>query len=165
MNLGILLRYDISFSDVIEELASYDIALWVGVAVGVAIFVVEIILIKQKVILSRREKQIDKAKMLGNVVTAEAICQNYNRRGGKGTGDDLYHCVYEYTVDGVKRRYAIAQSGHYPPRNITLYYISNPRNVFSVYDHDKIEVLQKILIYLIPLLTTILVMYLLGWEG
>ena len=150
---------DITFQEVLEHWASYGIGFWIAIIAGIAVFVVEIKLAKRGVILSNRDKRIEKAKKAGHMIKAEAIYQNYKRRGGKGsgTGDDLYHCVYEYTVDGVKRRYVVAQSGHYPPRTITLYYLSNPKRVFSSYDHNKKDIVQGFLLYLIPLLVIYLV--------
>lgn len=104
-----------------------------AIAFGIvgAIFITPIFIFLRKLFYGPfiNKKLVEKAKSKGNIVTARFVkhydAYDYNRNGkyqvnGKEIG------VYEYEVNGRKYKFrSISINGL--PREITLYYLNNPR--------------------------------------
>ena len=152
----------VTFSEVIEYIVGLGIPLWAGVITFIVVFAIEISLTKRGAILSNNNRRIERAKDAGHIIPAKMVRRSYKTRG-----DDnhrMYYCTYEYEVNGKRRVYNITNNTAYPPESITLYYASNPKRVFSEYDNHPIDIVQKLLFFIIPILAMVLVMYILGYK-
>lgn len=155
-------RLDIS--DFWSVMAGYGPAFWCGVVTAVIVFIAEAILCKRGIIFAGGEKKIAKARAAGNIIQATMVSCRYKDRGpNQNTANRMYIASYEYTVNGVKKRKSIVSTSIEPPRRIYLYYISNPKKVFSEYDAESGH--WQILLYIVPVLAAFCVMKLLGFEG
>lgn len=140
-----------------RQLLSYDPAVWVGVFTAVVVFIIEIILHNKNLIFSGSDKRIIKAKEKGNILSATQIkCHYYDKKSGMRN----YVAKYEYEFKG-KRQITVVTSNSKPPLKITLYYDNG--KVFSEYDLGTGS--MKILMYIIPIVSAILVMMAMGFKG
>ena len=152
----------VTISDFIEYVVELGLPVWAGVSTFIVVFTIEIILAKRGVIIFNNNKRIDRARKVNHIIPAKMVRRSYKTRG-----DDnhrMYYCTYEYEVNDKRRVYNITNNTAYPPESITLYYDSNPKRVFSEYDNHPLDVVQKILFYIVPILAMVLVMYILGFK-
>jgi hypothetical protein len=148
----------------------YDYVQWAGIITAIVVFAFEVWLSVKGYIFSGFKKKIEKAKANGHVIQAKMIEQKRKRTFDKRKNDTRtgyekvywYTTKYQYEVNGEKKVYAIATKDCCLPPTISLYYVKNPRRVFSKYD-EKGNPLQ-FLICIIPILAAMLVMKILGYE-
>lgn len=153
---------EINLFEAWKTLASYDVAIWVGIVVAVVIFVIEMVLCKKGIIFSSTYKKKAEAVRKGNVIQGKQIsCVHRDRRDGKNT-DRIYTAYYEYYVDGKKRKKHVTSTSLKPPSVISLYYTKNPNKVFSEYDLEESSF--RILLYIIPIVMAYVVMNLMGFD-
>ena len=141
-----------------------DPALWAGIFTAIAIFVVELILIKKQLIFAGDEKRIDRARRAGHIIPATLIKCRYEDKDSSGkTANRKYIATYEYSAFGEVRTVRIVTVGTKPPYSISLYYDSDPGKVFSEYDIKPNPLV--FLVYLIPIAMGVAVMKLLGFSA
>ena len=153
----------ITLAEAFEHLAAYGPGFWCGVAAGIAVFVVEVILTSRGMLFAGDDKKLALAKQRGNMIAATRTQLRFRDRGSEGAGRDrVYIADYEYTVDGVTRTKQVSSTSVKPPRTITLYYMSSPKKVFSEYDTGKNPL--QILLYIAPVLVAYVVATALGFR-
>ena len=152
----------ISFSELMEALASFPVAVWYGCPAALLVFILEIILV-QKGILFPDDNRKEKAIQAGHIIKAKKIKMRYKDTDESGkTATRKYYATYEYTVDGAQKTYRVVSGGSEPGFFLSLYYEKTPNKVFSDYD-IKPSPFQFVL-YLIPLAVAFLVMHLMGFS-
>lgn len=154
----------ITFSDFWKALSAYDPALWVGAVAAIAVFGIEIILMKKGLIFAGGEKRLERARKAKHTIPAVMIKCRYEDKDSSGkTANRMYIATYEYVTLGETRTARVVTVGIKPPHSIVLYYDSHPNKVFSEYD-IKPSPLQ-FLLYIIPILVAVAVMKMLGFNA
>lgn len=123
----------------------------------VATWVIEIILVNKKIICHGKEKKIEKAKELGQVVTARLDSRKYQydyNENGHGAAR------YIYSIDGIHQKKKVISVNHGRrwttfPDTINIYYLGN--KIYTDYDKSSA---WNLLIPILPILVGGLVMYL-----
>ena len=153
----------VTLSEAFEILAGYGPAVWLGVLAAIATFIIEVVLCTKGILFAGGEQKLKRAKKDGKFVLGTLKDSWYKEREPeKKTANRLYTGIYEYTVDGKKKKKQLILSGRKPPRTLYFYYTSTPKHVFSEYDVGKNPL--KILIYIIPVLVAFAVMTALGFR-
>ena len=148
---------EITLKEAWTEILSYDPSLWFGLIGAVIVFIVEIILLKKKIIFNGFEKKIEEARKDGRVLNATRIsCRYENREPESKTINRIYIAYYQYELNGKIGKYQVVSTSLEPPRNIYLYYKKNSNKVFSTYGKKSNPLI--ILIYIIPILVAYFIM-------
>lgn len=151
-----------TMSDFLQLLQGLKELLTIPAICGLVVFVVsEIIIIKLQVRHKPRNKKVEKAIHRGNIVKAKRLSMWDE---GITAGERItshYHATYSYEVDGASYEYRYL-SRTYPPLEITLYYINNPRHAYSRIETDKRNGFFTPFIIFLPFLLAGIVIYLLG---
>lgn len=151
----------ISLRDVWAELAAYDPSIWLGLLAAVMIFIVEIILLKKGLILSSGIKEFERARRTGHSVIAEQVsCRYRDRENRAGSRDRIYIARYQYEYNGTVKQKQIISTSAIPPDSITLYFLPSSNKPLCEYDR-KADVFFP-LIYIIPVLSAVLIVYFCG---
>lgn len=128
------------------------------VGIMVAVFVFEMILVYKGVLrFEAGVKRRDKAIASGHVLKARRISY-YDDERPSDERPGWYHAKYEYAIDGNKRIYRYL-SRRFPPFELTLYYLGNPRRPFH---YEKKTSCFAILLYVIPVAVGVLVVKVFG---
>lgn len=93
-------------------------------------FVIEIVLIKNNIINIRKNnsEKVEKAKILNHILKAKRI-DIWDDGTPGDTDNSFWHAKYVYNFNS--KEYVYRYLGkNYPPMELTLYYINNPRKVF-----------------------------------
>ena len=152
-----------TLTEAFSALAGYGLALWCGVAAGIATFVAEIILCKKGILFAGAYRKLALAKQRGHVLTATRTSLRFRDREPEGTRTNrIYIANYEYTANGKRRTKQVTSTSVKPPLTITLYYLNSPAKVFSEYDLGKNPL--QILLYIVPVLVAYIVATALGFE-
>lgn len=108
----------------------------------------------------RRAERREEAIKNKRVIKAQRVKYSVIRGAERGESDD-YHGVYEYEVDGRKKKYSI--TAHYDiPLVLHLYYDKSPEQVFSDYDKSRLGYSVGILL---GIAAVILILFLTGYIG
>lgn len=99
---------------------------FVGVIVVILILIVEIAFLRAHPLGLKRNRKVERAKELGNVVKAHKIKDLFGKRQEH---PNLSRAEYEYEVDGKEYRYYFSEYA-VAPHFLELYWLSSPRNVF-----------------------------------
>lgn len=129
-----------------------------GMAAAIAVFVIEIVLLRRQTGHSRKEKQIELAVSRGHVVRARRI----KAWDDDETGHDVhswFHAVYVYDVNGRTLKYRY-RGKEVPPVTKTLYYLNDPRKTFD--SREQKNPVLILLLYILPLAAAVAVINLLG---
>ena len=82
-------------------------------------------------IRKKHEEKVAKAETMGHKVTAVLTgSRMYMTNENESKFSPEYYCRYEYVVDG-KNYGHVERYTSSPPKEITLYYLDNPKKVFS----------------------------------
>lgn len=154
---------EITLKEAWTEILSYDPSLWFGLIGAVIVFIVEIILLKKKIIFNGLEKKIEEARKDGRVLNATRIsCRYENREPESKTINRIYIAYYQYELNGKIGKYQVVSTSLEPPHNIYLYYNKNSNKVFSTYGKKSNPLI--ILIYIIPILVAYFIMKVMGFN-
>lgn len=154
---------EITLKEAWSEILSYDPALWFGLIGAIIVFIIEIVLIKKKIIFSGFEKKVKEAQKDGRVLNAIRIsCRYENRNPGTKTINRIYIAHYQYELNGKTGKYQVVSTSVEPPHTISLYYEKNSNKVFSNYGKKSNPLI--ILIYIIPILVAYFIMKILGFQ-
>ena len=128
------------------------------VGIVVAVFVLEMILVHKGILrFDAGVKRRDQAIAAGHVVKAKRIRYHDDKEHGYETNFH-YYAKYEYVIEGNKHTYRYF-STQFPPFELTLYYLSNPRRPFHYEEKTSIFF---ILLYVIPFAVGVLVVKVFG---
>lgn len=134
-----------------QQILSYDLSLWFGLIGALTIFIIEIILMKKKIIFGGFERKIEDARKNGRVISAKRIsCRYENRNPRTKTINRIYIAYYQYELNGKIGKYQVVSTSVELPYSIYLYYNNNSNKVFSNYGKNSNPLI--ILIYIIPIL-------------
>ena len=150
----------ISIHEALQIFASYDSAIWYGVATAFIVFIIEAILYSKKIIFGKDDRRKERAIKEGHVIEATQIKCTYHDRGQNNSRH--YTARYAYEIGGVKKEKSVT-SPHKPPVHLLLYYDRSPERVYS--DYDMGGETFRILLYIIPILAAYCVMKLMGYNG
>ncbi|MCD8248508.1 MAG: hypothetical protein LUC60_01390 [Lachnospiraceae bacterium] len=91
------------------------------------------------------EKKRDRALLKGHEITAKLV-RGYKDYAVEGTvADRMAQGVYEYELNGELRKYRTHFQGRVsPPTVLKLYYLDNPRKVFSVEEYRWLDNLKAL---------------------
>lgn len=154
---------EITLKEAWQQILSYDSSLWFGLIGAIIIFIIEIILMKKKIIFSGFERKIEDARKNGRVISAKRISCRYNDRNPKtATTDRIWIAMYKYELNGKKKKYQVVSASVEPPYTIHLYYNKNASKVFSNYGKKSNPLI--ILIYIIPILVSFIILRLMGFN-
>ena len=134
----------------------FDVKVFCGIAAAIIVFIFEIRVTRN---LRLRNRRVEKASQLGHIVKTKRV----KAWDEDTTGYDVhswFHGTYRYEVDGKSYQYRY-RSKVSPPYELTLYYISDPRNAFRNEQTTKGHSLA-LLGLLLPIAAGILVVFLLG---
>ena len=158
------MEQEITLKEAWQQILSYDSALWFGLLGAIVVFVIEIILVKKKIIFGGFEKKIKEAQEDGRILNATRIsCRYENRNPGTKTINRIYIAYYQYELNGKTGKYQVVSTSLEPPYTIPLYYEKNSSKVFSNYGKKSNPLI--VLIYIIPILVAYFIMKFLGFNG
>lgn len=145
------------FLDLIEEFFNsvFNFNVFVGIVAAIAVFIVEIIYMNKH---SKSNKRVEKAKQLGNVVTAKRI-KTWNDDITGTSVDSWVYATYAYEICGKQYQYKYMDR-QTAPITLELYYIDNPRKVFT--GKEKKNAVLSLLFYLVPIAVAVIIINLLG---
>ncbi len=148
-----------SFELFVEGVQTMGLPIWVGVAVAITIFVIELKLVGKGLLLSRSERKRDNAIKRGHVVTGNLV--HFSRLS---YDDRSSYCIgtYEYEIDSYKGKKRILVYSSACKPQLLLYYGENPKKVFSDYDVSGCSV--TLMVYLVPLAAAVFVVKLMGFN-
>ena len=118
---------------------------FVGVIVAVLILSVELAFLKAHPLGLKRNRKVERAKELGNVVKAHKIKDLF---GERREHPNLSRAMYEYEIDGREYKYYFSEYA-VAPHFLELYWINSPKNVFP--DIPKRHTLIYLLLILVPI--------------
>lgn len=154
---------EVTLKDAWEQILSYDISLWFGLLGAIIVFIIEIILLKKKLIFSGFEKKVKEAQKDGRVINATRVsCRYKNREPESKTINRIYIAYYKYELNGKVGKYQVVSTSIEPPYTIPLYYEKNTNKVFSNYGKKSNPLI--FLIYIIPILVAYFIMKTMGFE-
>lgn len=115
-------------------------------------------------ILESRERKKQIALERGNVIEAKLL--KSSRRNYREAGADEWSGKYEYTVGGKTKTYYATFYHITPPHVLRLYYVNNPKKLFSMeeYHYELGKGLLLFPIRFLPFILGGLTMFLLGAE-
>lgn len=152
---------EITLKEAWEQILAYNPAIWFGLIGAIVVFIIEIILVKKKIIFGGFEKKIKGAQKEGRVLNGRRIsCRYENRAPNDKTINRIYISYYEYELNGKKGKYQVVSTSIEPPYTIPLYYEKNSNKVFSNYGKKSNPLI--VLIYIIPILVAYVIIKLLG---
>lgn len=128
---------------------------FIGIVAAIVVFILEIIYMNNH---KKDNKKVERAKQLGNVVTAKRVHTWTDDRHGTSM-DSWVYATYTYEVSGKLYRYKYMDR-QFAPVTLTLYYISNPRKVFT--GEEKENTFFSLLFYLVPIAVAVIIINLLG---
>lgn len=145
------------FVDLINEFFNsvFNINVFVGIVAAIFVLVLEIIYINKH---SKSNKKVEKAKQLGNVVIAKRI-KMWNDDITGTSVDSWVYATYTYEVRGKSYQYKYMDR-QTAPITLELYYIDNPRKVFT--GKEKRNTIISLLFYLLPIAVAVITINLLG---
>ena len=138
----------------------YNPNVFCGIGAAIIVFVIEIILLRRYYKLKRNKKR-EQAIELGHVVKGTRV-KKWDDDPYKRRQDSYFHATYMYVVDGTEYKYSYMGKIS-PPLTVDLYYLKNPKLVFSDLESKKEHF--WVIIYIIPLAVAIWVINLLGGVG
>ena len=115
-------------------------------------------------VLESRERKKQIALERGNVIEAKLLTSS--RRSYRKEGVDEWWGKYEYTVDGKTKIYHATFYHISPPHVLRLYYVNNPKKLFSMeeYHYELGKGLLLFPIRFLPFILGGLTLFLLGAE-
>ena len=134
----------------------FDLKIFCGIIAAIIVFIIEIWFDRNHRLRNRR---VEKAISLGHIVKAKRV----KAWDDDNTGYDVnswFHGTYSYEIDGKSYKYRY-MSKVFPPHELTLYYINNPRKTFRNENKTKEHSLALLMLFL-PITAGILVIYFLG---
>ena len=145
------------FLNLIEEFRTtvFNVNVFVGIVAAVLVFIVEISFIRSR---KKRNRRAERAAALGHVVMAKRI-EVWDDDPTGANVNSWIHATYVYEVNGKNYQYKYMERAA-APITMKLYYIDNPRRVFS--GKEKENGLLSILWYVFPIAVAIIVINLLG---
>lgn len=144
--------------------SQYDPAALVGIVVMFAVAILELVLIKKGVLLSRSERRLAKAKAAGHMLKATLVKTTFKDQSANGNYHErIYTGVYEYQVNGRTRKTYVHSKDSKPSNVVTMYYVSNPEKAFT--EEESGGGIFTIMLMLIPLLAGIATSWALGYRG
>lgn len=153
----------VTLAEAFSVLAGYGLALWCGVAAGIATFIVEVVLCTKGILFAGADRKLALAKQRAHMLTATRTSLRFRDSEPEDTRSSrVYIASYEYTVNGKPRTKQVVSTSVKPPLTITLYYLNSPTKVFSEYDLGKNPL--QILLYIVPILIAYIVATALGFE-
>lgn len=146
-----------------EAFASFDPRIWMALAVGLAVFIFEVMLVVKHDIFYKRKKMLEQAKEAGHCIPAKRVHYSFEDTGGNGKSSEYRHIAdYEYSVNGKIRSKRLVMWQE-PPMEITLYWLKTPDKVLSEY--DRLVSYSIIIAYIIPIAVAYFVLRFLGYNG
>ena len=145
------------FVDLINEFFNsvFNINVFIGIAAAIFVLVLEIIYMNKHKKVNRK---VEKAKQLGNVVTAKRV-STWTDNGDGTSMDSWVYATYTYELSGKTYRYKYMKR-QFAPVTLTLYYLDNPRKVFT--GTEKKNSFFSLFFYLIPMAVAVIIINLLG---
>lgn len=115
-------------------------------------------------ILESRERKRQTALERGNVIEAKLISRSLRNHGEKGARE--WYGKYEYTVGGKTKIYHATFYHISPPHVLRLYYVDNPKRLFSMeeYRYELGKGLLLVPVRFLPFILGGLAVFLLGAE-
>lgn len=133
----------------------FNFNVFVGIVAAIVVFILEIIYMNKHKKVNRK---VEKAKQLGNVVTAKRISTWTDNRHGTSM-DSWVYATYTYELSGKTYRYKYMER-QFAPVTLTLYYLDNPRKAFT--GTEKKNSFFSLFFYLIPIAVAVIIINLLG---
>lgn len=145
------------FVKLIEEYfdSVFNLNVFIGIIAAIVVLVFELNYMNKH---NTSNKKIEKAKQLGNVVTAKRIHTWTDNRHGTSM-DSWVYATYTYDVAGKSYRYKYMDR-QFAPVTLTLYYVNSPRKVFRC--EGKKNAFFSLLFYLVPIAVAVIIINLLG---
>lgn len=145
------------FIKLIEEYFNsvFNLNVFIGIAAAIVVLILEIIYMNKH---KKINKKVEKAKQLGNIITAKRVHTWTDNRHGTSM-DSWVYATYTYEVSGKSYHYKYMER-QFAPVTLTLYYINNPRKVFT--GKAKKNIFSSLLFYLIPIAVAVIVINMLG---
>lgn len=145
------------FLGLIEEFFTsvFNFNVFVGIIAAIVVLILEIIYMNKH---KKVNKKVEKAKQLGNVVTAKRI-KTWNDDITGTSVDSWVYATYVYEIRGKTYQYKYMDR-QTAPITLELYYIDNPRKAFT--DKEKKNAFISLLFYLVPVAVAVITINLLG---
>ena len=144
-----------------EALETYEPAQLIGLAAGIMVFILELVLTSKGILFSSGDKRLKKAAAEGRVLTGYQVSLNFrDRTKDSGVTDRIWTASYEYMFQGRKGRKVLVSTNSRPAPTITLYHDGS-----KVYTDNEMRKHNRIiLIFIIPFAVMIAVALLLGYR-
>ena len=145
------------FINLIDEfrVSVFNLNVSIGVLAGITVFILEIFWIRR---YEKKNRRSERKKQKGHIVTGKRISMWDDGEPGDSV-NSYYHAKYRYEVNGKVYNYRYIGKT-FPPLTISLYYKNSPKHVWS--DFNKKQSPFAIFLYVIPVIITIAVIYVLG---
>ncbi len=145
------------FLGLIDEffISVFNFNVFVGIVVAIVVLISEIIYMRE---YTKCNKKVEKAKQLGNIVTAKRV-KTWNDDITGTSVDSWVYAIYIYEVNGKTYQYKYMDR-QTAPITLELYYIDNPRKVFT--GKEKKNAILSLLFYLLPIAVAVITINLLG---
>lgn len=145
------------FLGLIEEFFTsvFNFNVFVGIIAAIVVLAIEIVYMNKH---GKSNKKVEKAKQLGNVVTAKRI-KMWNDDITGTSVDSWVYATYVYEIRGRTYQYKYMDR-QTAPITLELYYIDNPRKVFT--GKEKKNAFISLLFYLVPIAVAVIIINLLG---
>ena len=121
----------------------FDVKIFCGIIAAILVFIMEIRFMQSH---KKKNRRKEKAIQMGHVVRAKRT-QAWDDDTSGYSVDSWYHAAYVYKVDGRTYKYRYL-SKVFPPVTLSLYYINNPRRVFT--GEEKKSTILSVLFYILP---------------
>ena len=144
------------FIELVEEYfdSVFNFNVFVCIVAAIVVLILEIIYMNKHKKVNRK---VEKAKQLGNVVTAKRVSTWTDNRHGTSM-DSWVYATDTYELSGKTYRYKYMER-QFAPVTLTLYYLDNPHKAFT--GTGKRTVFSHFF-YLIPIAVTVIIINLLG---
>ena len=149
----------------LQAMKETDVRVWIGLAVILAVGIVEGILYRKGLIYSHSIRRMQQAREKGHMMRAQLIFTDFDyfTDGDAERRIRTYTGTYEYEVNGRSKKVTECFHGMHPPRTLTMYYVSDPEKAFSEMKATNCGV--SALMLLIPVAAGAAVTILLGFRG
>lgn len=145
------------FAELVEEYFNsvFNFNVFVGIVAAIVVLIFEIIYMNKH---KKVNKKVEKAKQLGNVVTAKRVSSWTDNRYGTSM-DSWVYATYTYELSSKTYRYKY-MGRQFAPITLTLYYLDNPRKAFT--GTEKKNSFLSLFFYIIPIAVAVIIINLLG---
>ncbi|MBO4988670.1 MAG: hypothetical protein J6C63_07490 [Lachnospiraceae bacterium] len=143
------------FTNTLEEFGAFvseaGMGIFIGVAAAILVFIVEVKWMNAR---KRKRTKKDEAIELGHIVNGQRIKFYDDTMPGESSVGKHYHATYSYEVGGKGYQYRYF-GAKFPPEQLEMYYINNPRRLFS--DLDMKREPFALVFFFLPIIVMVIV--------